>query len=124
GSTVSRYLTRRTSSMRAPLSAIEPTSSGVSKVTRGERASASVRLTICAGCAARRLRGRAVLGRCRLLLIDRRLGRREGVLPAHDDQHREHDSDNEILLVHCGRTLGAPSGALDGLAGKRSAGGR
>ena len=35
--------------MRAPLRLIEPISSGVSKVTRGERASASVRLTIWAG---------------------------------------------------------------------------
>ena len=40
--------------MRAPLSAIEPISSGVSKVTRGVRASASLRLTTCAGWAARR----------------------------------------------------------------------
>src|SRR3979409_2652205 len=45
---VSRYLTSRTSSMRPPFSAIEPTSSGVSKVTRGEAASASLRLRICA----------------------------------------------------------------------------
>ena len=113
------------------LEVIEPISSGVSKVTRGERASASVRLTIWAGwvagapgctvpwragrarLAGRRLR-RAVLGRRRLLLVDRRLGRREGILPAHDDQHREHDSDNEILLVHLIRLLGA----LGGLTGK------
>src|ERR1700682_3025196 len=44
---VTRYLASCTSSMRAPLSAIEPISSGVSKVTRGERSSASLRLTIC-----------------------------------------------------------------------------
>ena len=31
---------------------------------------------------------------------DRRLGRRERGLPAHDDQHREDDGDDEILLVH------------------------
>jgi hypothetical protein len=39
--------------MRAPVKAIEPSSSGVVKVTRGERDSASSRLTICcpAGCA-------------------------------------------------------------------------
>ena len=33
--------------MRAPFSEIEPSSSGVLNVTRGVRASASVRLTIC-----------------------------------------------------------------------------
>ena len=43
----SRCLASRTSSMRAPVSAIEPSSSGVRKVTRGERDSASSRLTTC-----------------------------------------------------------------------------
>src|SRR5689334_7740402 len=38
--------------MRPPLSAIEPTSSGVSKVTRGDWASASTRLMAWTGCAA------------------------------------------------------------------------
>ena len=56
----------------------------------------------------RRLAGRR-LRRCglarRLRRRDRRLGRLEEMLPAHDDQHREHDSDDEILLVHFGRTL-------------------
>ena len=109
--------------MRAPFSAMEPLTLGVSILMRGEAASASSRVSpvgapsgcgVCSRLAARRRaaasrfrpKGRAVPARLlllrllllRLLLLSRRL-RHEEELPGEQHDHRQHDGEDKIAVV-------------------------
>src|SRR5262249_32374117 len=126
GSTVSRYLTSERSSMRPPLSEIEPERLGVSMRTRGAAASAASRLMVCGAtvppwagaCRAvpraggvcgsrpglwRRGGGRPLAPPWRLLRVPLLLlpKLRPAKIPLPHDQHErgQHDGEDGVLLV-------------------------